>query len=158
MSKNLDETVRLQSEKGQEWIREIRGERLQGITKGASSASLLASSSSASFPGRNECPGTHYSLIKQEEREKTIPTRSAREIEVKRKMEERKERELDRRKEEKRKTCWCCRDQQRACRMAQAVAENLNILGLPKRKVWPQRHRESSRQVPQSRLCQKGKE
>ena len=27
MSKNLDETVRLQSEKRQEWIREIRGER-----------------------------------------------------------------------------------------------------------------------------------
>ena len=31
MSKNFDETVRLQSEKRQEWIREIRGERLQGI-------------------------------------------------------------------------------------------------------------------------------
>ena len=28
MSKNLDETVRLQSEKRDEWIREIRGERL----------------------------------------------------------------------------------------------------------------------------------
>ena len=27
MSKNFDETVRLQSEKRQEWIREIRGER-----------------------------------------------------------------------------------------------------------------------------------
>ena len=66
MSKNFDETVRLQSEKRQEWIREIRGERLQGI---ASSAPRLASSSAASFPGRNECPETHWSLIEQKERE-----------------------------------------------------------------------------------------
>ena len=66
MSKNFNETVRLQSEIRQEWIREIRGERLQGITEGASSAPRLASSSAASFPGRNECPGTHCSLIEQE--------------------------------------------------------------------------------------------
>ena len=70
MLKNLDETVRLQSEKRQEWIPEMRGERLQGIAEGASSASRLASSSAASFPGRNECPGTYYSLIEQEERKK----------------------------------------------------------------------------------------
>ena len=38
MSKNFDETVRLQCEKREEWIREIRGERLQGIAEGASSA------------------------------------------------------------------------------------------------------------------------
>ena len=69
MSKNLDETVRLQSEKRKEWIREIRGERLQGVAEGASSASRLASSSAASFPERNECPGTHCSLMEQEERE-----------------------------------------------------------------------------------------
>ena len=66
MSKNLDETVRLQSEKRQEWISEIRGERLQGIAEGTSSAPRLASSSAASFPGRNECPETHCSLIEQE--------------------------------------------------------------------------------------------
>ena len=36
--------------------------------------------------------------------------------------------------------------------------KNLNILGLPKRKEWPQCHRESSWQVHQSRLCQKEKE
>ena len=65
MSKNSDETVRLQSE----IIREIRGERIQGIAEGASSAPRLASSLAASFPGRNECPGTHCSLIEQEERE-----------------------------------------------------------------------------------------
>ena len=69
MSKNLDETVRLQSEIRREWIREIRGKRLQGIAEGASSAPRLASSSAASFSGRNECPGTHCSLIEQEKRE-----------------------------------------------------------------------------------------
>ena len=89
MSKNLDKTVCLQSEKRQEWIREIRGERLQGIAEDASSAPRLASSSAASFPGRNECPGTHCSLIKLEE-QKTVPARSATEIEMKGKMEERK--------------------------------------------------------------------
>ena len=56
MSKNFNETVCLQSEKMQEWIREIRGERLQGIVESASSASCLASSSAALFSGRNECP------------------------------------------------------------------------------------------------------
>ena len=41
-------------------------------------------------------------------------------------MEERTERESDRRRrEEKWQACWCCRDQQRACRMAQASAEKL---------------------------------
>ena len=69
MSKNLDETVRLQSEKRQEWIREIREQRLQGIAESASSALRVASSSAVSFPGRNECPGTHCSLIEQKERE-----------------------------------------------------------------------------------------
>ena len=69
MSKNLDETVRLQSEKRQEWIRGIRSKRLQRITESTSSALRLASSSAASFPGRNEYPGTHCNLIIQEERE-----------------------------------------------------------------------------------------
>ena len=68
VSKNFDGRVRLQSEKRQEWIREMRGERLQGMAEGTSSATCLASSSAASFPGRNECPGTHCSLIEQEER------------------------------------------------------------------------------------------
>ena len=66
MSKNLDETVRLRSKRREEWIREIRVERIQGIAEGASSAPRLASSSAASFPGRNGCPGTHCSFIEQE--------------------------------------------------------------------------------------------
>ena len=68
MSKNFEETVRLLSEIRQELIREITGQRLQAIVEGASSAPRLASSSAVSFPGRNECPGTHCSLIEQEER------------------------------------------------------------------------------------------
>ena len=36
--KNLDEAIRLQFEKRQEWIREVKGERLQGIAEGESSA------------------------------------------------------------------------------------------------------------------------
>ena len=68
----------------------------------------------------------------------------------------RTERESDRRRrEEKWQTLWCCRDQQRACRMAQASAEKL---GLPERKEWPQCHIESSWQERRSRLCQKEKE
>ena len=68
MPKSFNETVRLQSEKRQEWIREIK-ERAQGIAEGPSSAPRLVSSSAVLFPRRNECPGTHCSLIEQHERE-----------------------------------------------------------------------------------------
>ena len=40
----------------------------------------------------------------------------------------RTERESNRRKE-KWQTCWCCRDQQRACRMAHASADKLEHTG-----------------------------
>ena len=83
MSKNFDKTVRLQSKKREDWIREVRRKRLQWITEGTSSAPCLASSSAVSFPGRNECPKTHCGLIEQERR------RFLQEIEVKGKMEER---------------------------------------------------------------------
>ena len=69
MSKYFDETVCLQSEKNDKWIQEVRGKRLQGIAEDTSGAPRLASSSAAQFPGRNKCPGTHCSLIEQEERE-----------------------------------------------------------------------------------------
>ena len=68
-SKNLDGVVRLQSEKRQEWIREVGGERLQVIAEGTSSAHLLCKSLAASFPGRIECLGTHCSLLVKKERE-----------------------------------------------------------------------------------------
>ena len=69
VSKYFDEKVRLQSEIRQEWIQEVRGERLEGIAEDASSTPHLASSAAALFPGRNECPETHCSLIEQEESE-----------------------------------------------------------------------------------------
>ena len=86
MPTNFDETVRLQSEKRQECI---KGERLQGIAEGASSAPRPASSSVASLPARNVCPETHC-LIEQEKK-KTVPARSATEFKIKGKMEERTE-------------------------------------------------------------------
>ena len=53
----------------EKWIREIREERLQEIAERTSSAFRLASSSAELLPGRNECPGTHCSLIEQKKRE-----------------------------------------------------------------------------------------
>ena len=42
----------------------------------------------------------------------------------------RTERESDRRKRKKKwQTCWCCQDQQRVCRMAQASAEQPEHIG-----------------------------
>ena len=160
VSKNFDETLRLQSHKRREWIREIRGERPQRIAEGASSAPRLASSSSASFPERNECPGTHCSLIKQEEREDSSCQICHRVCGKRKDGGEdrvvRTERESDRRRREERwQTCWCCQDQQRACRMVQASAEKLGLL---RRREWSWCHRESSWQVRQSRLYQKQKE
>ena len=121
MSKNFDETVRLQSEQRQEWIREIKGERLQGITEDASSAPRLASSSSVSFPGSNECPGTHCSLIEQKEREDSSCQICHRVWDKRKDGGEdrvvRTKRESDNmRREEKWQTCWYCRGQKRACR------------------------------------------
>ena len=140
MSKNLDETVRLQSR--------IKRERLQGIAEGTRSAPHLASSSAASFPGRNEYPGTHCSLIEQEERENRSAT------EIRGKMEERTERESDnRRREEKWQTCCCCRDQQGACRIAQTSAEKLEHTGLAeKERVASVPQREQLASTPQPPL------
>ena len=59
-------------------------------------------------------------------------------------MEERTERELEkkRRRQEKWQTCWCCRDQQRACTMVQTLAEKLEHIGPTEKKrvaLVPQR-------------------
>ena len=57
-------------------------------------------------------------------------------------------------------TCWCCRDQQKACRIAQASAEKkLEHAGpVEKERVASMPQRECSWQVRQSRLCQKEKQ
>ena len=72
----------------------------------------------------------------------------------------RRERESDsRRREEKWQTCWCCRDQQRGCRMAQISAQKFEQTGPAENKsVDSGPERESSWQVRQSRPCQKEKE
>ena len=60
---------------------------------------------------------------------KRVPPRSAREINVKGKMEERTgwrgQNESQIGGEKKWQTCWCCLDQQRACKMVQALVEKL---------------------------------
>ena len=76
MSKNFDETVRLQFKKGEEWIQEIR-EGLHRIAESKSSAHRQASLSDASFRDRNECPRTHCSQIAQEKKN-TVSDGSAR--------------------------------------------------------------------------------
>ena len=163
MSKNLDETVRLYSEKRQEWIREIRGERLQGIAESASSAPRVASSSAASVPGRNECPGTHCSLIEKEERN-TVPARSSKEFEVKGTMEEmtgwRGQNDSQIRGEEMRsgRIVGAAETSKERAEWRRLQQKNVSILGLLKRKEWNRCHRESNWQVRRSRPCHKEKE
>ena len=64
----------------------------------------------------------------------------------------RTERESDRRKREKKwHTSWCCRDQQRACRMVQALAEILEHTGPAEKKrvaSMPQREQLASMPDP----------
>ena len=64
----------------------------------------------------------------------------------------RTERESDRRRrEEKWQTYWCCRDQQRACRMAQASAEKLKHTGhAEKERVASVPQREQLARTPES--------
>ena len=66
----------------------------------------------------------------------------------------RTERESDRRKkEEKWQTLWCYRDQQRACRMAQASAEKLEQTGpAEKERVASVPHREQLASTPEPPL------
>ena len=96
-------------------------------------------------------------------KEKTVPARSATGFEIRGKMEDRtgwrgqnKSQVVG---EEKWQTCWCCREQQRECRMAQVSAEILEHTGpVEKEKVASVPQRESSRQERRSRLSQKEKE
>ena len=134
-----------------------RGERLQGIVEGTSSAPHLVISSIASFPGRNECLGTHCSLIEQEEREDSscqICQKNGGEDMVARTEQESNRR----RREEKWQSCWCCRDQQRACKMAQASAEELDHTGPAERKRVSSVPRESRLASVPEPFLQKGKQ
>ena len=51
--------VRLQFEKRQGWMPTVKGERLQGIAKGRSSAPHLDNSSAGLLFRKNKCAGTH---------------------------------------------------------------------------------------------------
>ena len=66
----------------------------------------------------------------------------------------RTERESDsKRREEKWQTLWCCRDQQRACRMAQALAEKLEQTGsTEKERVASVQQREQLARTPEPPL------
>ena len=71
----------------------------------------------------------------------------------------RTERESDsRRREEKWQACWCCRDQHKACRMAQASAEKLELTGPDEKERVASVPSESSWQERRSRPCQIEKE
>ena len=86
-------------------------------------------------------------------REKTVFAGSATEFGIKGKMEERTERESDRRREEKWQTLWCCRDQLRACRMAQTSAEKLEHTGPAEgERVVSEPHREQLASTPEPPL------
>ena len=64
-----------------------------------------------------------------------------------------------RRREDKWQTCWCCRNQQRACRIVQASAEKLEHTGpAEKEQVASVPQREQFAQRRQSCLGQKEKE
>ena len=69
----------------------------------------------------------------------------------------RTERESDyRRREEKWQICWCCRDQKRACRMAQASAEKLEHTGpAEKERVASVPQREQLARTPEQPLPKK---
>ena len=55
-----------------------------------------------------------------------------------------------RRREEKWQPCWCCRDQQRACRMVQASAEKLEHTGpVEKQRVASVPQREQLASTPE---------
>ena len=55
--------------------------------------------------------------------------------------------------EEKWQTCWCCRDQQRACRMAQDSAEKLEHTGpAGKERVASMPQREQLASTPEPSL------
>ena len=71
----------------------------------------------------------------------------------------RTKRESDRRKrDEKWQICWCCREQQRACRMAQALAEKLEHTGSDLKKGVASVPQREQLAVRRSRFCQKKKE
>ena len=135
MSKNFDETVCLQFEKREEWIRKIRGERPQRIAKETNSAPCLASSSAVSFPRRNECPGIHCSPIEQEEREDSFYQICRR---VSSKMKDGEEdRAIVRYEKRSGRLVGAAEISKKHAGWRRLQRKNVSILSLLKRKGWP---------------------
>ena len=135
----------------------MRGKRRETTRdcRGTSSAPHLANSSVTSFPGRKECPETHCSLIVKKEREDSS-------CQICHRVCDKKERVISTERESKRRKqkwqiCWCCHDQRRTFRMAQAYAEKLAQTGPTKKKESLPCRKVSNWQLRQNRLCNKKK-
>ena len=97
-------------------------------------------------------------------REKTVPARSATEFEMRENMEERtgwqgwNESQIVGEEKRNGRLVGAAETSKERAEWRRLQRKNLNILGLPKRKEWPQCHRESSWQERRSPPCQKEKE
>ena len=81
VSKNLDETVRLQPREN--WMQEVKGKKLQRPAETRKGVAHLVNSSAAPFPGKKECLEIHCSSIVKQERERAVPVKCTREFELK---------------------------------------------------------------------------
>ena len=140
--------------KREEWIQQVRRERLQGTAEARSSAPRLASSSAAPLLRKNECPGTHCS--KGGERRQFLPDLK-KSFEVKEKIGKRTEGESERRSGRFVGVTVLPRPA-KSLQIGRRVPPKNNNKWVC-RKEWPQRHKVlSSWQGHQSHLCQKEKE
>ena len=134
-----------------------------GKMKGASSAPRLASSSASSFPGKTNVRGLIVACGNRR-REKTVPARSATEFEIRRKMEEQtgwreqNKSQIGGQEIRSDRLVGAAETSKERAEWRRSQQKNYSILGLLKRKEWPQCHRGSRWQVRQSRICQKEKE
>ena len=116
------------SSKDKEWIREIE-RNYMGLQRARSALSAWPAHQPHRSPGEMSVRGPIV-VWQYRRKEKTVP---AKEFEVKDGGEDRVARTQPeserRRRKQKWQICWCCRDQGRAGRMAQASAEKLEHIG-----------------------------
>ena len=108
-----------------------------------------------SFPGRNECPGIHCSLIVKEEREAQLLPESLRYKAGQRRQSESQRGVVEKRNGRLVSAAEATNELEEERRLQQ---KNLNTLDLPNKKGLPKYHKTSSWQGRQSHLCQKKKE
>ena len=127
MSKNFNETVRLQSEIRREWIQEVRGKNYKGLQRAQVAHPVWPAHQPRRSPEKRMSGDPLQSDRTEGERRQFLP-----DLPQSLRYEERWRRGQNESQivgEEKWQTLWCCRDQQRACRMAQASAEKLEHTG-----------------------------